>query len=86
MAYGFQVLTTNGYEDVLDFKVAQLLYKEVINTASGTRSLPNFSTSVGFIFTLTPNFGTIITWNNTTKALSWSGFSGTATIYFFRRA
>lgn len=64
MAYGFQVLTTNGYEDVLDFKVAQLLYKITVSGASGTQSLPLFNTSTGFVFTFSSSYGNEITWNN----------------------
>jgi hypothetical protein len=94
MAFGIEVYTSKGVTTLDDAAAARLVGKVEIRAVSGSASVPDFNSNTGFFFIhnmaqmpWTP----IITWNNSTKILSWSA-SPEATqnknvdVFFFQEA
>lgn len=92
MAFGFRILTTDGYSDVADMKTCQLVDQFTTTATSGTRTVSDFDSGTGFIYRR-PAAGstdfaafTTQTWNNSTKEFAWADNDNndSLTWFFFR--
>lgn len=59
MAFGMEVRTANGIESIADLRSAQLAYRDLKSTASGTDTAPTGFTSSNSIVALEVNDGGI---------------------------
>jgi hypothetical protein len=78
MAFGLQILTTDGLVNVVDLRAARLFFSQDLTSQSGTIVVNGFNEANGFIF-LRPNDSNLVaswTWNNSSKVFSWSPYSG----------
>lgn len=91
MAYGFKILSTDGYVDIANMKTCQLITKQTRTAASGSFTVPDFNSTKGFVYKRvavnSTVFASFVTqdWNNSTKVFSWSGnaYNDSITWFFF---
>lgn len=74
MAYGINVLTTNGLQNVRDIRGGRLIYSIRVSGRSGSVSAPDFDSARGepFCFTNDLLVSPVISFDNSAKILSWS--------------
>lgn len=79
MAYGMQITTTDGLQNVRDIRTTRLVYSETLTGSSGSTTLTGFDVDGGFISFQALNGQGLATqnfYNNTSKVFSWNNISG----------
>lgn len=67
MAFGLQIKTTDGDQNVRDIRSARLLRKITLPTGNSSFSVPEFDSSTGFFLCVYFNNNLQVSFNNSTK-------------------
>jgi hypothetical protein len=79
MAYGFEVLTSAGVKNTFGLNTARAVRLYNANSLSGSASIPEFNSDNGDYIFVMGTYAAIqqdLTWDNTTKTISWGKHSG----------
>lgn len=74
MPYGLQVLTSTGVKNTFDLNTARIVNFYNATSISGSANIPEFDSAKGDFMFITGSYGAIgqkLTWNNTSKIISW---------------
>ncbi len=74
MAYGIQVRTSKGMQDIVDLMGVRMIHIHQATTVSGSISIPDWDSPEGNYIVVNNSTRTRmpwVQWNNSTKVLSW---------------
>lgn len=77
MAYGLEILTTEGVSSAEHIISAQLVHSQRISGKTGSITVPNYNDSIGYIYMAKKQSGDFkvlpqFSFNNSSKVFSWS--------------
>lgn len=80
MAYGLEILSTEGLVDVVTFRAARLYSSITLTTTSGSTAVSGFNSNDGFVYLRSNNSDIVAnwSWNNSSGVLTWTANPNTS--------